>query len=112
MIRRPNADFSLSGLKTAVRQAAEGRRASCGPRDVADLCASFQAAIVDIVEDRMRMGLKLFAQRLGRVAAGGGDRGRGGREHGAAGSADAPLRRGRAADGGAAARSSAPTTAP
>jgi N6-L-threonylcarbamoyladenine synthase len=64
MIRRPNADFSLSGLKTAVRQAAESA-APLRPGDVADLCASFQAAIVDIVEDRMRMGLKLFAQRLG-----------------------------------------------
>ena len=30
------------------------------PRDVADLCASFQAAIVDVVEDRIRIGLKLF----------------------------------------------------
>jgi N6-L-threonylcarbamoyladenine synthase len=75
LVGRPNADFSLSGLKTAIRQAAESV-APLRPRDVDDLCASFQAAIVDVVEDRMRMGLKLFRERLGVapravVAAGG-----------------------------------------
>ena len=35
------------------------------PRDVADLCASFQAAVVDVVEDRIRVGLKLFRRRIG-----------------------------------------------
>ena len=64
MIGRPNADFSLSGLKTAVRLAAESV-APLRPRDVADLCASFQAAVVDVVEDRIRMGLKLFRRRIG-----------------------------------------------
>jgi N6-L-threonylcarbamoyladenine synthase len=75
LLGRPNADFSLSGLKTAVRQAAEAA-APLRPRDIEDLCASFQAAIVDVVEDRVRMGLKLFRERLGNapravVAAGG-----------------------------------------
>src|ERR1019366_287147 len=45
------------------------------PRDVADLCASFQAAIVDVIEDRLRVGLRLFRERGGAaqavVAAGG-----------------------------------------
>lgn len=66
MFGRPNADFSLSGLKTAVRLAAAAT-APLRPADVADLCASFQAAIVDLVEDRMRMGLKLFLTRTGRL---------------------------------------------
>ncbi len=66
MVGRPNADFSLSGLKTALRRAAESA-APLRPRDVADVCASFQAAVVDVVEDRMRMGVKLFRQRLGRA---------------------------------------------
>ncbi len=65
MIGRPNADFSLSGLKTAVRHAAQAA-APLRPRDVADICAGFQAAVVDVVEDRMRMGVKLFRDRLGR----------------------------------------------
>jgi len=64
LLGRPDADFSLSGLKTAVRLAAESA-APLRPRDIADLCASFQAAVVDVVEDRIRAGLKLFRNRLG-----------------------------------------------
>jgi N6-L-threonylcarbamoyladenine synthase len=64
LLGRPDADFSLSGLKTAVRLAAESV-APLRPRDVADLCASFQAAVVDVVEDRIRVGLKLFRWRIG-----------------------------------------------
>jgi N6-L-threonylcarbamoyladenine synthase len=64
LIGRPNADFSLSGLKTATRLAAESV-APLRDRDVADLCASFQAAIVDVIEDRMRVALQLFRERIG-----------------------------------------------
>jgi N6-L-threonylcarbamoyladenine synthase len=75
LLGRPNADFSLSGLKTAVRAAALAA-APLRSRDVADLCASFQAAVVDVIEDRVRVGLKLFRQKVGAapqaiVAAGG-----------------------------------------
>ena len=68
LLGRPDADFSLSGLKTAVRLAAESV-APLRARDVADLCASFQAAVVDVVEDRIRMGLKLFRRRIGAARA-------------------------------------------
>jgi N6-L-threonylcarbamoyladenine synthase len=64
MLGRPSADFSLSGLKTATRLAAQAA-AALKSRDVADLCASFQAAVVDVIEDRMRVGLRLFRQRVG-----------------------------------------------
>ena len=64
LLGRPDPDFSLSGLKTAVRLAAESA-APLRPRDIADLCASFQAAVVDVVEDRIRMGLKVFRRRIG-----------------------------------------------
>src|SRR5579863_3929071 len=64
LLGRPSADFSLSGLKTATRLAAESI-APLRPSDVADLCASFQAAIVDVIEDRMRIGLKLFRESVG-----------------------------------------------
>ncbi len=57
MSGRPNPDFSLSGLKTAVRLVAE-RIAPLSDRDVADLCASFQAAVVDVMVDRTRAGLR------------------------------------------------------
>lgn len=61
---RPVPDFSLSGLKTAVRLAAE-RVAPLNSVDVNDLCASFQAAIVDVMEDRVRAGLRVFRETAG-----------------------------------------------
>ncbi|HXX09649.1 MAG TPA: tRNA (adenosine(37)-N6)-threonylcarbamoyltransferase complex transferase subunit TsaD [Pseudolabrys sp.] len=71
---RKDADFSLSGLKTALRLEAE-KIAPLSDQDVADLCASFQQAIVDVVFDRLRTGLRLFRSRFGSptalVAAGG-----------------------------------------
>ncbi len=57
-------DFSFSGLKTAVRLAAE-RIAPLSGTDIADLCASFQAAIVDIMVERTRAGLGAFRQQVG-----------------------------------------------
>ena len=68
MMGRPNADFSLSGLKTAVRIEAE-RIAPLSQQDVADLCASFQAAIVDVIADRVRMALRQFHDTLGQPNA-------------------------------------------
>ncbi len=71
---RKDADFSLSGLKTALRLEAE-RIAPLSDQDVADLCASFQQAVVDVVLDRLRSGLRLFRASFGAptalVAAGG-----------------------------------------
>jgi len=60
---RKEADFSLSGLKTALRLEAE-RIAPLSEQDVADLCASFQQAIVEVVLDRLRAGLKIFRSRF------------------------------------------------
>jgi N6-L-threonylcarbamoyladenine synthase len=65
---KPNADFSLSGLKTAVRHAAM-TAAPLKPRDVADLCASFQAAVVDVIEDRLRAALAIYRRRGGAATA-------------------------------------------
>jgi len=74
MMGRAQADFSLSGLKTALRLEAE-RVAPLSDDDVRDLCASFQQAVVDVVADRLRAGLKIFRDRFGTptalVAAGG-----------------------------------------
>ena len=71
---RKDADFSLSGLKTALRLEAE-RIAPLSDQDVADLCASFQQAVVDVVLDRVRAGLRIFRAQYGAptalVAAGG-----------------------------------------
>src|SRR5947209_8614701 len=57
MLMRPKPDFSLSGLKTAVRLEAE-RIAPLTRTDVADLCASFQAAIIDVGGARSRAALR------------------------------------------------------
>jgi N6-L-threonylcarbamoyladenine synthase len=71
-------DFSFSGLKTAVLYAARGknsnRRAPLLPGlSIADLAASFQAAVVDVLADRLvRCALQIDAQALvvcGGVAA-------------------------------------------
>ena len=74
MAGRQHADFSLSGLKTALRLEAE-KIAPLTDADVRDLCASFQNAVVDVVADRLRVGLKIFKERHGKptalVAAGG-----------------------------------------
>lgn len=74
MIGRADANFSLSGLKTAVRQEA-ARIGSPTMADINDLCAGFQAAVIDSVADRLEKGLKLFQARFGAptalVAAGG-----------------------------------------
>ncbi len=74
MLGRSEPDFSLSGLKTALRLEAE-KVAPLSAADVADLCASFQQAVVDVIVDRLRAGLRLFRERFGGptalVAAGG-----------------------------------------
>jgi N6-L-threonylcarbamoyladenine synthase len=64
MLGRAQADFSLSGLKTALRVEAE-KVAPLSDQDVADLCASFQQAVVDVVTDRLRAGLRLFRDQFG-----------------------------------------------
>ncbi len=70
---RERPDFSFSGLKTAVRQMALSH-APLSKQDVADLCASFQAAAADVLRDRLRAAFRLYeAEGLPRrlVAAGG-----------------------------------------
>jgi N6-L-threonylcarbamoyladenine synthase len=71
---RREPDFSLSGLKTALRLEAE-RIAPLTDQDVADLCASFQQAVVEVIHDRLRAGMKRFRAHHGTptalVAAGG-----------------------------------------
>jgi len=71
---RQEPNFSLSGLKTAVRIEAE-KIAPLTTTDIHNLCASFQAAIVDVVADRMKMALRVvradFAEPTAIVIAGG-----------------------------------------
>ncbi|MFO1088940.1 MAG: tRNA (adenosine(37)-N6)-threonylcarbamoyltransferase complex transferase subunit TsaD [Hyphomicrobiales bacterium] len=67
--RRDDCHFSFSGLKTAVRVAAEELPQPLSETDAADICASFQAAAIDVVTDRVRHAMERYAQthRKGRV---------------------------------------------
>jgi len=60
---RPGCHFSFSGLKTAVRQTIlnlpEG---NLRESDVADLCASFQAAAGDVLRDRCARAIRMVRQ--------------------------------------------------
>lgn len=83
---RPGCDFSFSGLKTAVRHAVAGLTDGVPEAgDAADLAASFQAAVGDVLVDRVANALKTYAERhpggrrlvvAGGVAANGYLRGR------------------------------------
>ena len=75
LLREARLDFSFSGLKTAVRLQAEAL-APLGDQDVADIAASFQAAVAEIVAVRSRQALERFAavfpvQEMRLVVAGG-----------------------------------------
>ena len=74
MAGNPGCDFSFSGLKTAVRQARQ-RIDAFDDRAAADLAASFQAAVADVLADRCAHALDSFAADTGRpgplVVAGG-----------------------------------------
>ena len=76
MIGREGADFSFSGLKTAIRLIAKAQNLTAKAQS--DLAASFQAAVVDVVADRVRSAMEMFrtefgipTETLNLVAAGG-----------------------------------------
>ena len=79
MLGRPGLDFSFSGLKTAVRHAAEAAglldNPTGDPAKKADLAAAFQQAVGDILAERCGKALDLFRERYGKpgplVVAGG-----------------------------------------
>ncbi|MCB1426355.1 MAG: tRNA (adenosine(37)-N6)-threonylcarbamoyltransferase complex transferase subunit TsaD [Zhengella sp.] len=60
-------DFSFSGLKTAVRQAATAI-APLDEQDVADICASFQHAICETLSERLARSLERFRAEYPQVA--------------------------------------------
>ena len=65
MLGRPEPHFSFAGLKTAVRQQALAI-APLTDQDVADLCASFQAAVTEAVADRTRRAMDIAEEILDR----------------------------------------------
>ncbi len=72
MLGRPGLDFSFSGLKTAVRQAAEkagvlanGNERAGDRQTAADLAAAFQAAVGDILAERCAKAINVFRADYG-----------------------------------------------
>jgi N6-L-threonylcarbamoyladenine synthase len=74
MVGKHGYDFSFSGLKTAVRRAAQLRQ-PVTENDIADICAAFQATVCDVMEDRVGRALNDTVKSLGHplplVVAGG-----------------------------------------
>lgn len=68
MLGRKEPNFSLSGLKTAVRIEAQ-RIAPLTEMDIKNLCASFQAAIVAVVADRTKIALDVVRADFGEPTA-------------------------------------------
>lgn len=56
---REGCNFSFSGLKTAIRETAEELR-PLTQADIADICASFEAAVAETMRDRLSWALKFF----------------------------------------------------
>ncbi|MCL5777256.1 tRNA (adenosine(37)-N6)-threonylcarbamoyltransferase complex transferase subunit TsaD [Limibaculum sp. FT325] len=66
LMDRPGADMSFSGLKTAVVRARDRLVAAQGGlflRDVADLCASFQAAVAEVLGAKTARAMRAFRAR-------------------------------------------------
>jgi N6-L-threonylcarbamoyladenine synthase len=73
LLGRAGCDFSFSGLKTALRHAIEALPPGpIGARDLADLAASFQAAITDVLADRTGNAIASHGQPGGTLVVAGG----------------------------------------
>jgi N6-L-threonylcarbamoyladenine synthase len=64
---QPHANFSFSGLKTAMQQAAD-KAAPLTEADINDLCASMQSAILDCLLDRTAVAATIFTADYGKRA--------------------------------------------
>jgi N6-L-threonylcarbamoyladenine synthase len=61
MVHRPGCDLSFSGLKTAVAQAVSDIGAPLTLRQRADVAASFQRAVVDVLADRAAHAIDMMS---------------------------------------------------
>ena len=68
---QPGCDMSFAGLKTAVMRAAQAIPEPT-PQDRADLAASFQAAVVDVVADRAAHAMDMAGPAAARFVVAGG----------------------------------------
>jgi N6-L-threonylcarbamoyladenine synthase len=75
MMRRPGCDLSFSGLKTAVAQTVARMGPDLTRGQCADIAASFQKAVVDVLADRATHAMDMMRARFSKanllVVAGG-----------------------------------------
>ena len=72
LLHREGCDFSFSGLKTAVAQLVASYGTGALPRQLAaDIAASFQAAVADIMADRLEHALAMLPEASTVIIAGG-----------------------------------------
>jgi N6-L-threonylcarbamoyladenine synthase len=63
LLDRPGCDMSFSGLKTAILRSRDGvvaEKSGLTRQDRADLCASFQAAVVDVLAEKTLRALQAY----------------------------------------------------
>jgi N6-L-threonylcarbamoyladenine synthase len=65
---RPDCNFSFSGLKTAVREKVRAME-PLSETDIADVCASFEAAIADTIAERLTKAFAAFRNAAPDVTA-------------------------------------------
>ena len=70
MLHKKNFDFSFSGLKTAVLQHVEKYEGAIDEQQLADIAASFQAAVVEVLTRKTLSAAK--AEGLQRIVVAGG----------------------------------------
>jgi len=70
MLHKPGFEFSFSGIKTAVSRYVEEQRGDISGVHLADLAASFQAAVVDVLTAKTVAAAK--AEGLSRIVVAGG----------------------------------------
>ncbi|MFO1242176.1 MAG: tRNA (adenosine(37)-N6)-threonylcarbamoyltransferase complex transferase subunit TsaD [Rickettsiales bacterium] len=63
-LNRPDCNFSFSGLKTAVRLCLENLKSkgAVNEEDKADIAASFQQAVADVLVDRLNHAIGIYTQ--------------------------------------------------
>jgi N6-L-threonylcarbamoyladenine synthase len=71
MLGRPGCDFSFSGLKTAVVHALAPHQGALPRAVAADIAASFQAAVSEVLADRTEHALRAMPEARLLVVAGG-----------------------------------------
>jgi N6-L-threonylcarbamoyladenine synthase len=64
MVRRPGCEMSFSGLKTAVAQTVERLGRDLRDNQRADIAASFQRAVVDVLADRAANAMEMMRERF------------------------------------------------